>query len=156
MSSDVKSMHLGKITSFFIPTVTLVGEHSATQIPDRLRIIGGKKPLVVTDEGIVAVGILKQVTDILDASGMVYAIYDKTVPNPTDKNVEEAFGVYRHEKCDSLITLGGGSSHDCGKGVGFLASNGGKIHDYEGVDKSTRSEERRVGKECRSRWSPYH
>ena len=79
MSSDVKSMHLGKITSFFIPTVTLVGEHSAAQIPDRLRIIGGKKPLVVTDEGIVAVGILKQVTDILDASGMVYAIYDKTV-----------------------------------------------------------------------------
>ena len=45
MSSDVKSMHLGKITSFFIPTVTLVGEHSATPIPDRLRIIGGKSRL---------------------------------------------------------------------------------------------------------------
>lgn len=138
MSSDVKVMHLGKITSFFIPTVTLVGEHSSGQIPERLRIIGGKKPLLVTDKGIAAVGILKQVTDILDAAKMDYAVYDGTVPNPTDKNVQEAYELYKRENCDSLITLGGGSSHDCGKGVGFLASNGGKIHDYEGVDKSSK------------------
>lgn len=137
MSTDVKSMHLGKITSFFIPTVSLVGENSSKEIPDRLKTIGGKKPLIVTDQGIVAVGILKQITDILDAAGMTYAIYDKTVPNPTDKNVEEAVEVYKKEKCDSLVTLGGGSSHDCGKGVGFLISNGGKIKDYEGVDKSS-------------------
>lgn len=136
--NDVKSMHLGKITSFFIPTVTLVGENSSKQIPERLRIIGGKKPLLVTDQGIVAVGILKQVLDILDANNMQYAVYDKTVPNPTDKNVAEAFELYKKENCDSLITLGGGSSHDCGKGVGFLASNGGKIQDYEGVDKSSK------------------
>ena len=67
-----------------------------------------------------------------------YAVYDKTVPNPTDNNVDEAFAVYKEEQCDSLITLGGGSSHDCGKGVGFLAGNGGKIHDYEGLDKSSK------------------
>lgn len=138
MSTDVKSMHMGQITSFFIPTVTLVGENSSTQIPDRLRSIGGKKPLIVTDKGIVAVGILKKITDILDNAGMPYAVYDKTVPNPTDKNVDEAFAAYKKENCDSLITLGGGSSHDCGKGVGFLVGNGGKIHDYEGVDKSSR------------------
>ncbi|MBQ1538983.1 MAG: iron-containing alcohol dehydrogenase, partial [Desulfovibrio sp.] len=41
-------------------------------------------------------------------------------------------------KCDSLITIGGGSSHDCGKGVGFVAGCGGTIHDYEGVDKSSK------------------
>lgn len=136
MSTDVKTMHLGKITSFFIPKVSLVGEGSSREIPERLRSINGTKPLIVTDQGIVAVGILKQITDILDASGMKYAVYDKTVPNPTDKNVEEAAALYKKENCDSLITLGGGSSHDCGKGVGFLISNGGKIQDYEGVDKS--------------------
>lgn len=138
MSTDVKSMHMGQITSFFIPNVTLVGEGCSKEIPSRLKNIGGVKPLIVTDQGIVKAGILKQITDILDAAKMKYAIFDQTVPNPTDKNVDEAFKLYNKEKCDSLITLGGGSSHDCGKGVGFLAGNGGKIHDYEGVDKSSK------------------
>lgn len=135
---ELKNMHLGQITSFFIPNVTLVGAGCSSQIPERLNSIGGKKPLVVTDQGIVAVGILKQITDILEKAGMPFAVYDKTVPNPTDKNVAEAFDMYKKEGCDSIITLGGGSSHDCGKGVGFLAGNGGKIHDFEGVDKSSK------------------
>ncbi len=126
-----------KVFSFFIPRTTMVGMGAAREIPSRLEQIGGKKPLIVTDQGIVAVGILKQITDILDKTGMQYAIFDKTVPNPTDKNVEEATAVYKSSGCDSLITLGGGSSHDCGKGVGFVVANGGKIHDYEGVDKSS-------------------
>ncbi|MDD4701996.1 MAG: iron-containing alcohol dehydrogenase [Desulfovibrio sp.] len=136
MSTELKSMHMGQITSFFIPNVTLVGEGCSKEIPLRLKNIGGSKPLIVTDQGIVKAGILKVITDILDAAKMKYAIFDQTVPNPTDKNVDAAFGMYKKEKCDSIITLGGGSSHDCGKGVGFLAGNGGKIHDYEGVDKS--------------------
>jgi len=131
-------MHMGQVTSFFIPNVTLVGEGCSKEIPARLKNIGGGKPLIVTDQGIVKAGILKQITGILDAAKMQYAIYDQTVPNPTDHNVDAAFEMYKKEKCDSLITLGGGSSHDCGKGVGFLAGNGGKIHDYEGVDKSTK------------------
>ncbi len=138
MSTELKSMHMGQVTSFFIPNVTLVGEGCSKEIPARLKNISGVKPLIVTDQGIVKAGILKQITDILDAAKMQYAIYDQTVPNPTDHNVDAAFEMYKKEKCDSLITLGGGSSHDCGKGVGFLAGNGGKIHDYEGVDKSTK------------------
>ncbi|MBE6442578.1 MAG: iron-containing alcohol dehydrogenase [Desulfovibrio desulfuricans] len=138
MSTDIKSMHMGQVTSFFIPNVTLVGEGCSGDIPARLQSIGGKKPLVVTDQGIVKAGILQRITDILDAAKLSYAVYDKTVPNPTDNNVDEAFAVYKEEQCDSLITLGGGSSHDCGKGVGFLAGNGGKIHDYEGLDKSSK------------------
>ena len=138
MSTELKSMHMGQITSFFIPNVTLVGEGCSKEIPARLKNIGGTKPLIVTDQGIVKAGILKQIAGVLDAAKMKYAIFDQTVPNPTDKNVDAAFAMYKKEKCDSIITLGGGSSHDCGKGVGFLAGNGGKIHDYEGVDKSTK------------------
>ena len=139
MSSELKSMHMGQVTSFFIPTVTLVGQGCSKEIPNRLKSIGGAKPLIVTDKGIVACGVLKQVTDILDAGGVNYAIYDETVPNPTDKNVEAATAAYKDNKCDSLISIGGGSSHDCAKGVGFVVGNGGKIHDYEGVDKSTKA-----------------
>ncbi len=138
MSSELKSMHMGQITSFFIPNVTLVGQNCSREIPNRLKAIGGEHPLVVTDQGIKACGILKKITDILDAAGVTYSIYADTVPNPTDHNIEDAVKVYTEEKCDSLISIGGGSSHDCAKGVGFVAGNGGRIHDYEGVDKSSK------------------
>ena len=138
MSSELKSMHMGQVTSFFIPNVTLVGQHCSKEIPNRLKALGGKHPLVVTDKGIVACGILKQITDILDAAKVAYTVFDGAVPNPTDKNVEDATKVYLDNKCDSLISIGGGSSHDCAKGVGFVAGNGGRIQDYEGVDKSSK------------------
>ena len=138
MSSELKSMHMGQVTSFFIPNVTLVGQHCSKEIPNRLKALGGKHPLVVTDKGIVACGILKQITDILDNAKVEYTVFDGAVPNPTDKNVEDATKVYLDNKCDSLISIGGGSSHDCAKGVGFVAGNGGRIQDYEGVDKSSK------------------
>ena len=127
-----------QVYGFFIPSVTLIGIGASKEIPGKIRDLGGKKPLVVTDQGIVKSGILKQITDLLDEAKMDYEVYDKTIPNPTDANVHEGVDVYKKAKCDSLITLGGGSSHDCGKGIGLVVSNGGKIHDYEGVDQSTK------------------
>jgi alcohol dehydrogenase len=127
-----------QVYGFFIPSVTLIGIGASKQIPDKIKALGGSKPLLVTDKGVVAIGICKQVTDLLDAAGMPHVIYDETVPNPTDKNVHDGAEVYRKNGCDSLITLGGGSSHDCGKGIGLIISNGGKIHDYEGIDKATK------------------
>jgi alcohol dehydrogenase len=127
-----------QVNGFFIPSVTLIGIGASKEIPGKIKALGGKKPLIVTDPGIVATGILKQVTDILDAAKVKYEVYDKTIPNPTDANVAEGVEFYKKGQCDSLITLGGGSSHDCGKGVGLVIANGGTIHDYEGVDKSTK------------------
>ncbi len=138
MSHDVKNMYHGQITSFFIPTVTLVGSDCSKEIPNRLKSLNAKHPLIVTDKGIVACGILKMITDILDKASVSYVVFDGAVPNPTDTNVADATAAYKENNCDSIITLGGGSSHDCGKGVGFVVSNGGTIHDYEGVDKSTK------------------
>jgi alcohol dehydrogenase len=127
-----------EVYGYFIPSVTLIGIGASKQIPDKIKALGGSKPLIVTDKGITGAGITKQITDLLDAAGMAYVVYDETVPNPTDKNVHDGVDIYKKEKCDSLITLGGGSSHDCGKGVGLVVANGGKIHDFEGVDKSTK------------------
>ncbi|MYL83734.1 iron-containing alcohol dehydrogenase [Desulfovibrio aerotolerans] len=128
-----------QVYGFFIPSVTLIGIGASKQIPEKIKALGGSKPLIVTDKGVVKVGICKQITDLLDAAGMKYHVYDETIPNPTDANVHKGVEVYKANGCDSLITLGGGSSHDCGKGVGLVVSNGGKIHDFEGVDKSTKS-----------------
>ncbi len=127
-----------QVYGYFIPSVTLIGIGAAKQIPDKIKALGGSKPLIVTDKGITQAGITKEITDLLDAAKMKYVVYDETIPNPTDKNVHDGVDAYKKNKCDSLITLGGGSSHDCGKGVGLVIANGGKIHDYEGVDKSTK------------------
>jgi Alcohol dehydrogenase, class IV len=127
-----------QVYGYFIPSVTLIGIGAAKQIPDKIKALGGSKPLIVTDKGITGAGITKQITDLLEAAGMAYVVYDETIPNPTDKNVHDGVDIYKKENCDSLITLGGGSSHDCGKGVGLVVANGGKIHDYEGVDKSSK------------------
>ncbi len=127
-----------QVYGFFIPSVTLIGIGASKEIPSRITSLGGSKPLIVTDKGVTAVGITKTITDLLDAAGMHYAVYDETVANPTDTNVHAGVKVYNAEKCDSLISLGGGSSHDCGKGIGLVVTNGGKINDFEGVDKATK------------------
>ncbi len=127
-----------QVFGYYIPSVTLVGIGAAKQVAQEIKIRNGKKPLIVTDKGIVAAGIAKTITDLLDEAKMKYVVFDETVPNPTDKNVADGVDVYKKNKCDSLITLGGGSSHDCGKGIGLVVAGGGTIHDYEGVDKSSK------------------
>ncbi len=127
-----------EVYGYFIPSVTLIGIGAAKEIPAKIKALGGSKPLIVTDKGITAAGITQEITDLLDAAEMSYVVFDETIPNPTDINVHDGVAVYEKNSCDSLITLGGGSSHDCGKGVGLVVANGGKIHDYEGVDQSTK------------------
>jgi len=129
-----------QVLGFYIPTVTLMGIGSHKQTGDWVKTLGCRKPLIVTDKGITKAGITDKIADIIrkDAKTDV-VIFDETIPNPTDKNAHDGLEVYKKNDCGSIISLGGGSSHDCGKAVGILATNGGKIHDYEGVDKSTKN-----------------
>lgn len=128
-----------KTYGFFIPCVSLMGIGCHKDLGARIKSLGCKTPLLVTDEGMTKVGLTAQIAGLIKKdTGIDAVVYDKTVPNPTDSNVEEGLEVYRKNKCDMIITLGGGSAHDCGKGIGIVATNGGRIHDYEGVDKSTK------------------
>ena len=74
--------------------------------------------LIVTDAGIVKNGLVAPIEDVLKKNKVKYAIYDKTQPNPTVDNVEEALKLYHHNRCDTLIAIGGGSAMDCAKAVG--------------------------------------
>lgn len=126
-----------QVFGFYIPTVTLMGIGAHKQTGERVKMLGCKKPLIVTDKGIVKAGIAEKIAGIVRKDAQAEAvIFDKTIPNPTDKNAHDGLEVYKKNGCDSIISLGGGSPHDCGKAVGILARNGGKIHDYEGIDKS--------------------
>ncbi|MDY7218776.1 iron-containing alcohol dehydrogenase [Denitrificimonas sp. JX-1] len=126
---------MSKNASFFMPGVSLFGANVLSELADRVTALGGVKPLIVTDQGMTQMGYTKQITDLLEAASIKYAVFDETVPNPTDTNVEQGVAAYQDNQCDMLISLGGGSAHDCCKAVGLLVANGGSIADYEGVDQ---------------------
>jgi alcohol dehydrogenase len=123
---------------FYIPTVTLMGVGCAGETGAQAKALGATKLLIVTDAGITKMGMADQIRKLLEEAGLQAIIFDGSEPNPTDINVRDGVKVYRDNGCDGIVTLGGGSSHDCGKGIGLVIGNGGDIRDFEGVNKSTK------------------
>ena len=82
--------------------------------------------LVVTDAGIVKNGLTASLEEVLKKNNVAYAVYDKTQPNPTVENVEEALALYHENKCSTLIAIGGGSAMDCAKAVGARVAYPGR------------------------------
>ncbi|MEA3348868.1 MAG: iron-containing alcohol dehydrogenase, partial [Pseudomonadota bacterium] len=78
-------------------------------------------------------GILEMLTDAMDAKFFEYVVYDGTQPNPTVGNVDAGLAIFRKENCDCLVSLGGGSPHDCAKAIGVMVNNPGSIIDYMGL-----------------------
>ncbi|HII4441225.1 L-threonine dehydrogenase [Clostridium perfringens] len=130
---------------FFMPAISLMGADCLKDAGDQVGELGFKKALIVTDKVLGQIGIVKKVTDVLDNKNIEYAIYDETKPNPTVKNVNDGLALLKEKECDFVISLGGGSAHDCAKGIALLATNGGEIKDYEGVDKSKKPQLPMVG-----------
>ncbi|MCF2686794.1 L-threonine dehydrogenase [Clostridium perfringens] len=130
---------------FFMPAISLMGADCLKDAGDQVGELGFKKALIVTDKVLGQIGIVKKVTDVLDNKNIEYAIYDETKPNPTVKNVNDGLELLKEKECDFVISLGGGSAHDCAKGIALLATNGGEIKDYEGVDKSKKPQLPMVG-----------
>ena len=130
---------------FFMPAISLMGADCLKDAGDQVGELGFKKALIVTDKVLGQIGIVKKVTDVLDNKSIEYAIYDETKPNPTVKNVNDGLALLKEKECDFVISLGGGSAHDCAKGIALLATNGGEIKDYEGVDKSKKPQLPMVG-----------
>jgi alcohol dehydrogenase len=123
---------------FFIPTVTLLGIGAAKDAGTQAKALGATNLLIVTDAGLAKMGVADNIKKLITDAGLKAVIYSGAEPNPTDKNVRDGVKAYKDNKCDGIVTLGGGSSHDCGKGVGLMIANGGDIRDFEGVNKSTK------------------
>lgn len=130
---------------FFMPAISLMGADCLKDAGEQVAELGFKKALIVTDKVLGQIGIVKKVTDVLDSKNIEYAIYDETKPNPTVKNVNDGLALLKEKECDFVISLGGGSAHDCAKGIALLATNGGEIKDYEGVDRSKKPQLPMVG-----------
>ena len=122
---------------FYIPCVSLFGPGCAKEIGIKAQNLGAKKALIVTDAGLFKFGVADDIADYLKEAGVDSYIFPGAEPNPTDINVHHGVEAYNENACDFIVSLGGGSSHDCAKGIGLVTAGGGHIRDYEGIDKST-------------------
>ena len=98
--------------------------------------VGISRPLIVTDAGVKAVGILDKALAALNSggSGIQVSVFDQTPSNPTEAAVRAAVAVYQQNGCDGLIALGGGSSIDCAKGVAIAATHEGPLKTYATIE----------------------
>lgn len=94
--------------------------------------VGIRRPLIVTDAGVRAAGLLDRALAALP--GVAHAVYDGTPSNPTEAAVRQAVAVYREAACDGLIALGGGSAIDCAKGVAIAATHPGPLKTYATIE----------------------
>lgn len=120
---------------FVLPTRIVYGAGCIRQLPDEIRQMKHERPLIVTDKGLIAAGIVKRITDILEEAKIEYEIYDGIQPNPRDTTVMEAARFAEEKKIDMMIAIGGGSSMDTAKAIGVILKEGGEIGDYEGLGK---------------------
>ena len=94
---------------------------------EEIACLGLHRPLLITDKGVAAAGILDRV---LDAAGSCSPlVYDGTTENPTERSLLECLEIWRDKGCDGVIALGGGSPIDLAKAVALLTSHGGKLSD---------------------------
>lgn len=114
----------------------LFGPGSLALLGDELRKRRLERAFIVTDKSLVKAGVVKKVEAVLSKAGIAYAIYDEVAPNPSVSIINAAFDAYRLAGSDFIIAVGGGSPIDTSKAIGILASNGGEIEQYEGVNKS--------------------
>ncbi|CCW29484.1 L-threonine dehydrogenase [Xenorhabdus nematophila] len=125
-------------STFFIPPVNKIGMGCMNEAIELMRNYGYKQALIVTDRVLNEIGVVGKVQTLLKDVGIKSVVYDGTNPNPTTINVGEGLEILRQHHCDCVISLGGGSPHDCAKGIALVATNGGDIRDYEGVDRSAK------------------
>ncbi|WML60576.1 iron-containing alcohol dehydrogenase [Neobacillus sp. PS2-9] len=128
-----------KTTSYFLPwkePELLEGENSLYELPLRIKSQNIESVLIVTDQGIVSVGLIDEFLEALRKESIKFVVYDKTVPNPTIDNIEEALKLYHSNNCSGIVAFGGGSPLDCAKGVGARVARPNKsIPQMKGILK---------------------
>ncbi|MGZ0751147.1 L-threonine dehydrogenase [Kluyvera sichuanensis] len=125
-------------STFFIPSVNVIGNGALNDAMSTMKEYGYRRALIVTDAVLNKLGVAGDIQKRLQEFDILSVVFDGTHPNPTTVNVEEGLEMLRANDCDCVISLGGGSPHDCAKGIALVAANGGDIRDYEGVDRSAK------------------
>lgn len=124
-------------TKFAIPEI-IFGRGSLKYAGQCALRHGAKKVFLVSDSGIEKAGWVQRLMDVLEEAGVDWIYYPEVTSNPRDYEVEQGARFYLKNGCDVIMAIGGGSSLDTAKGIAIIASNGGKIRDYEGANRVER------------------
>lgn len=120
---------------FKIPQSIEFGIGSLNKLPEILKENKSNHVFLISDRGLESIGVVKKVQDIIEAGGIKFTTYLDVISNPTIDIVNEATALYKECGATSIVALGGGSSLDVAKATGVLVNHGGKITDYEGLNK---------------------
>ncbi len=101
-----------------------VGWGAYKTVGDECKAAGIKKALIVTT-GLKGTGIVDEIKGILEYHGISTEIFNKLTSNPKDYEVMAGYEVFKKAQCDGVVSVGGGSSHDCAKGIRIVAANNG-------------------------------
>ncbi|TQC48615.1 iron-containing alcohol dehydrogenase [Rhodococcus sp. WS4] len=126
----------GRLVKFHAPEIVF-GIGSMVEAAHAVLRLGGARPMLVTDPGLIDAGWASELQDQLREQGLTPVVWSALTPNPKDHEIAAGHDAYREGECDVLVALGGGSVIDATKGIAVLAANGGNILDYEGVDQAT-------------------
>ena len=111
------------VNRFVLNGISYHGHGAIQEIPGLLKARGLKKAFVASDPDLVRFGVTKRVTDLLEQNGIPFELYSDIKPNPTIENVQHGVDAFRASGADCMITIGGGSSMDTGKGIGIIVNN---------------------------------
>lgn len=123
------------VSAFTIPPTVITGIGAAEQVGEQAKRLGGEKALVVTDPGISELGYADDTVRQLNAVGIDASIFEDVTPDPTLQNVDDGFDQYRSQGCNLIVSIGGGSAIDCGKGIAVKLTNDDPLAAYMGVNK---------------------
>ncbi len=115
-------MHVPGYYEFFCPVKTVAGHHALEKIPQLLNDLGAQRPMIITDKGVVAAGLVDTVSAAITPGIQMGALTDDVPPDSDLKVVVQLAGVYRESGCDAIIAVGGGSVMNTAKGVNILVS----------------------------------
>ena len=111
------------VNRFVLNGISYHGHGAINEIPGIIKSKGFKKAFVASDPDLVKFGVTAKVTDLLEQNGIAYELYSDIKPNPTIENVQHGVDAYKACGADFMITIGGGSSMDTGKGIGIIVNN---------------------------------
>lgn len=121
---------------FHNPVKIISGNKALDNLPSELEMLGAKRPMVITDKGVSGAGLLKIFIDSFASSGMtIGAVFDDVPPDSSSEVVERITSIFRQNRCDSLVALGGGSVIDTAKGVNILVTeNSNDLLEFSGAE----------------------